>query len=43
MWKQISFGGIALCFATAAYEYKVHLDHHHGPKFEEEKNAFAYR
>merc|ERR1712216_314615 len=44
MWKQISFGGIALCFAVGAYEYKVHMDHHaSGVHFEHEKNAYAHR
>ena len=43
MWKNISFGGIALCFALGAYEYKVHMDHHHGPKFEHESNAYPFR
>ena len=43
MWKNISFGGIAFCFALGAYEYKVHMDHHHGPKFEHEANAYPFR
>jgi len=43
LWKNISFGGIAFCFALGAYEYKVHLDHHHGPKFEHEANAYPFR
>merc|ERR1712216_370762 len=43
LWKNISIGGIGLCFVVGAYEYKVHMDHHHGPKFEHENNAFAHR
>ena len=43
LWKNISIGGIGLCFVVGAYEYKVHMDHHHGPKFEHENNAFPYR
>ena len=42
LWKNISIGGIGLCFVVGAYEYKVHMDHHHGPKFEYENNAFAH-
>jgi len=40
MWKKISFAGIGLCFVVGAYEYKVHLDHHGGPKYSYENNQF---
>jgi hypothetical protein len=43
LWKNISLGGIALCVVVGAYEYKVHLDHHNGPQYEDEKNLFPYR